>query len=237
MTARALELPDTDWHVRRLYEFAKDLGANIITANYSRYVIDLNRPSTDEGLYKGQFGTGLCPEHAFDGEDIYLQGEKVSDAEKETRIETYWRPYHEKIGSVLSDIKDRFAYALLWDAHSIPSRVPLLFDGELPELNFGTNGGRSCTNELIERVIVEAEAAKTYSLVLNGRFKGGYITREYGELENGIHAIQVELAQRCYMFEESLEFDGDRAPRLQKTLSKLLQAFMSGGLSLYEGRE
>ncbi len=226
MTARARELPDTDWHVVRLYEFAKNLGASIITANYSRYVVDLNRSDADEALYKRRFVTGLCPEQTFDGKDIYLPGETVGADEKKDRIAKYWRPYHDKIASYLNDIKDRFGYALLWDAHSIPSNVPLLFDGELPQLNFGTNDGRSCANDMIEPVIAEAKAGGAYSVILDGRFKGGYITRHYGEPANGVHAIQLELAQRCYMSEESLKFDEELASQLQQLLSRVLQAYL-----------
>ena len=227
MTERARELPDTDWHVIRLYEFAKTLGASMIAANYSRYVVDLNRSQSDEALYNSRFVTGLCPEQSFDGEDIYLPGETVGDDEKRDRIEQYWRPYHDKIASSLSDIKDQFGYALLWDAHSIPSTVPKLFDGELPQLNFGTNDGRSCASEMIEPVIAEAKASGGYSVILDGRFKGGYITRHYGEPANDVHAIQLELAQRCYMSEESCKFDDKLASQLQLVLSKVLQVYLA----------
>lgn len=235
MTKRARKLPDTDWHVGRLYEFANDLGANVIAATHSRYVVDLNRASTDEVLYEDQFVTGLCPEKMFDGGAIYLPGEKVSDEEKEQRIEDYWRPYHDKVVSVLSDIKAIHGYALLWDAHSIPSRVPLLFDDELPELNFGTDGGQSCANDVIDAVLAEARTFEDYSMILDGRFKGGFITRQYGNPANDVHAIQLELAQRCYMIEDSWGFDDDLASRLQNALSKLLQTFIKRAASRYEG--
>lgn len=237
MTAHARELPDTDWHVCRLYEFSKSLGASVITANYSRYVIDLNRSHRDEVLYKNQVVTGLCPEMTFGGEDIYLPGQNVSTDEKSDRIENYWRPYHDKVASSLKRIKEEFGYALLWDAHSIPSKVPLLFDGELPELNFGTNDGRSCENAMITAVMVEAQAGENFSVVLDGRFKGGYITRQYGEPSDDVHAIQLELAQRCYMIEESCRFDDQRASQLQGILSKVLQVFISNAASRYEDAE
>ncbi len=237
MTERARELPDTDWHVVRLYEFAKIMGASVISANYSRYVVDLNRSDADEALYNSRFVTGLCPEQTFDGEDIYLPAKTVGADEKENRIAKYWRPYHDRIASSLSEIKDRFGYALLWDAHSIPSKVPLLFDGELPQLNFGTNDGRSCASEVIDAVMAEAQACESYSSVLDGRFKGGYITRQYGEPANDVHAIQLELAQRCYMSEESRKFDGKLASQLQQVLSKVLQAYMASGASQSKGPE
>ncbi len=235
MTERALELPDTDWHVIRLYEFAKALGASIIAAKISRYVVDLNRSHADEALYDSRFVTGLCPLQSFAGENIYRPGQTVGSDEKEDRIAQYWRPYHDKIASSLSDIKDRFGYALLWDAHSIPSTVPLLFDGELPQLNFGSNGGRSCASEVINAVMAETTACESYSSVLDGRFKGGYITRHYGEPANDVHAIQLELAQRTYMSEQSLQFDEKLASQLQQVLSKLLQAYLAGGTSKFKG--
>jgi len=228
MTECGREIPDTDWHVVRLYGFARTLGAGIIAANYSRYVVDLNRSYADDTLYEGRLSTGLCPEQTFDGEDIYRPGQSVASGEKEERIERYWWPYHEKIASSLNAIKDQFGYALLWDAHSIPSNVPRLFDGELPQLNFGTNGGRSCASDLIEPVMAEAKASGNYSVILDGRFKGGYITRHYGDPADGVHAIQLELAQRCYMSEESLDFDDKLASQLVKLLSKVLQAYLAG---------
>jgi N-formylglutamate amidohydrolase len=236
MTERARELPDTDWHVDKLYQFAKGMGAGVIKANYTRYVVDLNRASNDETLYKDQFTTGLCPLKTFDGEDIYLQDQHVSDAERRDRVEKYWLPYHDRITSALTSIKRTFGYALLWDAHSIPSKVPLLFDGELPELNFGTNDGRSCAGDIVNAVTAEA-ALKAYSSVLNGRFKGGYITRQYGDPANDIHAIQLELAQRCYIIEETWSFDDDRATRLQSALSGSLQTYISSAASYYTGQE
>jgi N-formylglutamate amidohydrolase len=235
MSKQALELPDTDWHVSRLYDFAGDLDASVVAARYSRYVVDLNRASNDEALYDVEFVTGLCPEKTFEGRDIYLPGLTVTEDEKRQRVESYWQPYHDRIASSLSEIKERFGYALLWDAHSIPSRVPLLFDDELPELNYGTNDGRSCANELIEAVIAQSGAAGKYSMVLNGRFKGGYITRHYGEPGTDIHAIQLELAQRSYMDEKTQNYDVERASQLQSILSKVLQAYLSSAASFYEG--
>ncbi len=237
MTEHGRGLPDTDWHVVRLYGFAKTLGASVIAANHSRYVVDLNRSDADEALYRSRFVTGLCPEKTFDGEAIYLPGKTVGADEKKERIDQYWRPYHDRISSSLSDIKDRFGYTLLWDAHSIPSKVPLLFDGELSQLNFGTNDGRSCAIELIDAVKDEADACESYSSVLDGRFKGGYITRQYGQPANDVHAIQLELAQRSYMNEKSRRFDDNLASHLQQVLTQVLQAYLASAASHYEGSE
>ncbi len=219
-------LPDTDWHVRELYAFAAELGASVIMANYSRYVVDLNRPPSDESLYEGQLATGLCPASTFAGQDIYLQGESVSSEEQESRIRSYWRPYHDKISGTLKQIRDEFGYALLWDGHSIPSEVPLLFDGVLPDLNIGTNGGLSCAPNITATVAAVAEGSP-YSSVVNGRFRGGHITRNYGEQASGTHAIQLELTQRNYMDEKNLEYDAGRAVRLVDTIKNMLETFES----------
>ncbi len=137
MTNEGRAMPDTDWHVAELYSFASSIGASLISANYSRYVVDLNRSADDEILYPGQLVTGLCPQHSFSGAALYLDG-AFDVAEQSQRVEQYWRPYHAKIRDVLESIRQRHGVALLWDAHSIPSVVPRLFAGELPELNLGS---------------------------------------------------------------------------------------------------
>lgn len=226
MTNTGRALPDTDWHVRRLYGFASELGASVVVANYSRYVVDLNRPADDSALYEGQSATGLCPLKTFAGDDIYSSTESISAKEHSRRVRNYWKPYHEKLAQTISGIRERFGYTLLWDAHSIATEVPLLFDGQLPDLNIGTNGGQSAGAGLEAAVMAVADASQ-YSSVLNGRFKGGHITRCYGNPGNGVHAIQLELAQRTYMDEMSLEFDEKRAARLRSTIIDMLAAFQT----------
>lgn len=228
MTPAGLAVPDTDWHVAELYDFARDLGASLQVANYSRYVIDLNRSATDDVLYPGNIVTGLCPEQTFSGENIYSKG-GVTKEEKLARVSIYWRPYHARLKSTLAAMRAKHGYALLWDAHSIPSIVPRLFDGELPELNIGTNSGQSCAAS-IEAAVVEAASASPYSTVLNDRFKGGYITRHYGDPEDRVHAMQLEIAQRAYMDETTMGFDAEKAGRLRATLRRLLEAFLSAAL-------
>ena len=226
MTEAALALPDTDWHLDRLYDFATDHGASVLLAKHSRYVVDLNRPPSDESLYENQVATGLCPRQTFAGQEIYRDGEVVGDDEQKGRIAAYWQPYHGKISATLQQIRERFGYALLWDAHSIPGEVPLLFEGVLPDLNIGTNGGLSCAANFTAAVATVAEDSP-YSSVVNGRFRGGHITRNYGAPARGIHAIQLELTQRNYMDEKILEFDSGRAVRLVDTIKKMLQTFES----------
>ena len=224
MTAKSLSLPDTDWHVARLYDFATDLGASLIVANYSRYVVDLNRPSDNAALYDGQHATGLCPRYSFSGQPLYVDDRPVASEDVEGRIATYWRPYHDKLAASLAELKARHGYALLWDAHSIASRVPRLFDGELPVLNIGTWDERSC-GTCVSAALLDVAESSPYTAVLNGRFKGGYITRHYGSPENDVHAVQLEIAQRAYMNEESGAYSPVEARRLQDTLRALLGTF------------
>ena len=172
-------------------------------------------------MYEGQLSTGLCPRRTFDGRDIY-NGDV--DIDVEMRLERYWRPYHDRIAKILRSLRDQHGYALLWDAHSIASRVPTLFDGELPALNVGTFDGQSCEPSRSSAVMEVAENS-LYPAVLNGRFKGGYTTRHYGNPASGIHAMQLELAQRTYMDETSGAYDDSRASQLRDTLRGMLSAF------------
>ncbi len=221
MNETGLALPDTDWHVARLYDFAKDIGASVITARYSRYVVDLNRPADDAALYDGQHGTGLCPTQTFDGQDIYKSDPGIDVAGRLTR---YWRPYHDHIEQVLRAHRARHGYALLWDAHSIASEVPALFNGELPVLNVGTFDGRSCSKPR-QQAVMAAARESGYETVINARFKGGYITRHYGDPGNDTHAMQLELAQRAYMNEQTGAYNESKASQLADTLRAMLAAF------------
>jgi N-formylglutamate deformylase len=234
MTDLGRSIPDTDWDVARLYDFATELGASTVTANFSRYVVDLNRSAADLSLYPGQVATGLCPEQTFAGEAIYRSG-GVDDDEKARRIDQYWRPYHEHIRKTLASIREQHGFALLWDAHSIPSVVPRLFDGELPELNLGSNNGASC-GPAIESAVSDVALQSAFDAVLNGRFKGGYITRHYGDTENGIHALQLEIAQRAYMSEDTGTFDTEMAASLRVTLQNMLNAYLDTATKITSAR-
>ena len=221
MSGAGRSLVDTDWHVSYLYDFARDLGASMIIARYSRYVVDLNRPADDATLYEGQQGTGLCPLQTFGGEDIYEETVNIDVAE---RVERFWSPYHAKLAATLAHLREKHGHALLWDAHSISSEVPMLFDGRLPVLNIGSFDGRSCGASRLEAVVAVAEQSP-YETVTDGRFKGGYITRHYGRPDAGVEAIQLEIAQRAYMDEESRRYDDGKASQLRDTLRAMLTAF------------
>lgn len=227
MTPLARTVADTDWHIDRLYDFLDDLGASVVTATHSRYVADLNRPPDGASLYPGRATTGLCPTETFDGEPLYRGNAAPDEAKIGRRVEHYWKPYHERLDVELHRLKAAHGYALLWDAHSIRSVVPRLFDGRLPDFNIGTAGGASCDPELARRVVATAESAQGYGTVLNGRFKGGYITRHYGRPADGVHAIQLELSQRTYMDEGApFTFRDDLAPAVRPALRSMLETML-----------
>ncbi len=228
LSGAAKPVPDTDWHVDRLYDFLGDIGASVIAATESRYVVDLNRAPDDAPLYPGASNTGLCPATTFADQQIYLEGAAPDADEIGARRETYWRPYHDRLKATLDEMRARHGTALLWEAHSIRSRVPRFFEGRLPDLNLGTAGGRSADSGLIARVAAVAEAAGDYSHALDGRFKGGYITRAYGDPGAGVHAVQLELSQITYMDEDPpYAFRDDLAAGIRPVLRRLLEAALA----------
>ena len=233
MTKEALLLPDTDWHLERLYDFLHALDASVLVATHSRYVVDLNRPPDDANLYPGRDTTPLVPLDTFHREPLYRPGEEPDAAEKAARVETYWKPYHAKLTQELVRLRERYDYALLWDAHSIFSRVPRFFEGTLPDLNLGTADGRSAGPGVGEGLMKKVAG---YSAVLNGRFKGGYITRRYGDPAAGIHAVQLELSEATYMEESPpFRFNDSLASRLRPQLYAFIEEFCRLGRALRTG--
>ncbi len=228
MTPEARRAPDTDWHVSRLYAFARELGASILVPRHSRYVIDLNRPPDDVSLYPGQNTTGLCPTVRFSGDPVYLPGEEPTPDEIDVRIQTYWRPYHAALRGELDRLRVQHDRVLLWEGHSIRGECPFLFDGRLPDLNLGTASGTSCAPVRQARIEAALHAQTGYGWVLNGRFKGGFITRHYGDPANGIDAVQLEIAQRIYMNEETFDYDETRAANAQRAIQALIEAALPG---------
>jgi N-formylglutamate deformylase len=224
LTEDARRVPDTDWHVAQLYAFAHELGASVIVPNYSRYVVDLNRPRDDTSLYPGQNTTGLCPLTSFSGEPIYLDGMEPDKNEITARVEQYWRPYHTALAEEIERIGEAHGRVVLWEGHSIRSVVPFLFEGRLPDINIGTADGSSCSAGLQKRLFNVLEAQRDYTFVMNGRFKGGYITRHFGKPSKGVDAIQLELVQLNYMKEDTFEYDTAKATKLQAVVRKLLEA-------------
>jgi N-formylglutamate deformylase len=227
MAPESRRAPDTDWHVSRLYAFAKLMGASVLVPSHSRYVVDLNRPPDDVSLYPGQNTTGLCPAVRFSGEPVYLEGQSPSPDEIAARVERYWRPYHALLAEELARLRAAHGRVLLWEGHSIRAVCPFLFEGVLPDLNLGTSGGASCAPALQSRLEAVMAAQRDYGWIANGRFKGGYITRHYGRPAQGVDAVQLELAQSNYMDEDSFEWDQARAARLQPLLRSLLEAALA----------
>lgn len=225
LTDQARAVPDTDWHVDRLYDFLADLDATVLVARWSRLAIDLNRPPDGASLYPGQAGTGLCPVELFDGTPVYRDGKAPDETEIAQRRAKYWQPYHDAIAAELQRIKAKHGRALLWDAHSIAPVIPRLFDGRLPDHNIGTAKGASCAPGMGEAVLKAARGCQDYSSVLNGRYVGGYITRHYGRPDQGIDAIQLELSQGAYMDgAPTFRFDETRARALRPALKAMMRA-------------
>jgi N-formylglutamate deformylase len=221
-------MPDTDWHVDKLYDFARGLGASIIKANYSRYVVDLNRSPDSASLYVGNPTSPVCPTETFGGSFIYMAGQEPDDREIAARIEEYWRPYHDRIAVELMALRTAHGRALLWDAHSIASEIPSLFAGVLPEFNLGTRDGASCPRGLGDALLDIVLGDGEFGAVLNGRFKGGYITDHYGKPTDGVYAVQLELARRAYMNEQLEQvWEAQHAQRAQVLIEKLLRKFLT----------
>jgi len=228
MTAAASVKADTDWHVDRLYDFAPALGISVLSARFSRYLIDLNRDPENLPLYAGANNTELCPTSTFDEEPLYPPGGQPDAAEIARRRETFWRPYHDRLRAELQRLVARHGTCVLWEAHSIRSLVPRFFQGRLPDLNFGTANGASAAPELMDRVAALAAGQGTYSHVVNGRFKGGYITRAYGRPAEGVHAIQLEKAQIAYMDETPpFAYRPEKADRLKALLRPLIETALA----------
>jgi formiminoglutamase len=221
---------DADWWIHRLYDFAPELGATTVRTAISRTVIDVNRDPSGASLYPGQATTELCPTTTFDGEPLYREGGAPDEAEIARRREAYFEPYHAALAAELDRLRASHGKVVLYEAHSIRSRIPRLFDGELPNFNIGTNSGASCDTALAEAVEAACDASG-FSRVTNGRFKGGWTTRHYGRPETGVHAVQMELACRGYMDETPVEpdlwpspYDPARAAAMRGALCKVLNA-------------
>jgi len=234
--ARALQVEDTDWHLGQLYDFLPAMGASVLQPRYSRYVIDLNRPPDDAPMYPGASNTELCPTRFFTGDALYVEGCAPDVAARAQRRSDYWQPYHDALQAELRRLVQAHGYALLWDAHSIRSAIPWLFEGTLPALNIGTANGDSAHEVIAQSVMQVCRTAGPWSHVLNGRFKGGYITRRYGRPADHVHALQLEMCQNLYMQEAPpFAYDAALAAQVQPQLLAMLQAALSAGSALYTG--
>jgi N-formylglutamate deformylase len=224
MTPAALQVADTDWHVGKLYDFAAGLGASVLCATHSRYVVDLNRDPAGGVLYPGADNTEIVPITTFEREPIYRPGEEPDADEIAGRVETYWNPYHARLAEALAELRARFGTAVLFDGHTIKSEVPRFFEGRVADLNIGTAEGAAADDGL-RRTVHRLLDASPYDTVLDDRFTGGYITRHYGRPAEGVNAVQLELTWRCYMDEAPpFTYLPDRAAGLKAVLRPMLEA-------------
>lgn len=223
LNARGRELTDTDWHIARLYDGLLP-RATTVRATFHRYVIDANRDPEDVSLYPGRNTTSLCPVTDFDGRAIWRDGAAPGSDEIAARRWDFHAPYHRALGEQIERVRAAHGVAVLYDCHSIRSRIPFLFEGTLPVFNIGTAGGQSCAAEIEQEAVQNCAAADAYDHILNGRFKGGWTTRRYGRPARGVHAIQMELAQRAYMDEAApWTYREERAAAVRPYLQTLLQ--------------
>lgn len=223
LTPIGRQLRDTDWHVPQLYAALLE-NATTVRANFHRYVIDANRPPDGTPLYADHPTSELIPLKTFDGEPIWQA--LPDDDDLASRLAKFYRPYHDALSAELQRVRSTHGVALLFDCHSIRSRIPRLFDGVLPVVNVGTYDGRSCAPELVEAARRACAEQNGFDYVVDGRFKGGWTTRQYGTPEQGVHALQMELAQRAYLESERHPFAyrEDKAEPLRRLLRSVLRA-------------
>ena len=228
LTPAGLGVPDTDWHVDKLVDFVTSMGATLMVASHSRIVVDLNRDPSGDALYPGASNTGICPTATFHDEPIYQAGLDPDRATIASRVEQFWSPYHAQLQTEIARIKAQHGFCILLDAHSIVSEAPRFFAGRLHDLNLGTADGQSCAPSLAQAAFDVLTHAEGFTAVHNGRFKGGFITRHYGAPRNHVHALQLEMAQCCYMDEgRPQHYDRVRAARLKDILRTLLRQLMA----------
>jgi N-formylglutamate amidohydrolase len=227
LTPTARTMPDTDWHVEKLFAFARDAGVTLFVATHSRYVVDLNRDPSGAALYPGADNTELCPTRTFANQPLYVDGRGPDAREIAARRSEYFDPYHAQLAIEIERVRVRHGYAILLDGHSIRSEVPRFFAGRLPDLNLGTVDGASCAPSVQGAADMVLAGAAAFTTVVNGRFKGGYVTRHYGDPARGVHALQLEIAQACYMDENPpYPWDAGRAAPLIDVLSRLVAALL-----------
>lgn len=219
-----LKLADTDWHLHRLYEGLLP-NATVVRATFHRYVIDANRDPEGISLYPGQNTTTLVPLTDFDGQPIWKEGAEPTEADIVARRDAFHRPYHAALAAEVERVRAEHGVAVLYDCHSIRSRIPFLFDGRLPDFNIGTDGGVTCDAAIETATVAASAAAEGYTHVLNGRFRGGWTTRHYGRPRDNVHAIQMELAQVNYLATETVPFayDEARADQVRAPLKTILE--------------
>ena len=222
---------DTDWFIHQLYDFAPEMGITMITAKYSRWVIDLNRNPDSQPLYNdGRIITELCPTKSFAGEELYEEGKQPDTEEVKRRLDVYYWPYYQKIQSILDGIIEEFGYALFWDAHSIRKYVPLIRKDDFPELILGDNDGKTADQQLVDSTLGILNQ-RGHQINYNDPFKGGHLTRYFGKPEKNQHALQLEMTKVNYMNDEEKEYHPQRAGRMRESLHMVFKGLLEAKLS------
>jgi N-formylglutamate deformylase len=224
---------DADWRLDELYNFAGALGATLVRTRLSRSIIDVNRDPSGASLYPGHATTELCPTTTFDGEPLYRPAQAPDAAQIDERRRLYFDPCHAALSDEIARLRRHHRRVGLFDAHSIRSVIPRLFDGQLPVFNLGTNSGASCSPEL-RKTVGAVLVASGQSSIVDGRFKGGWITRAYGRPSEGVEALQLELACRAYMHEPErpapenwpTPIEEKRAAPTRATIKRVLEAML-----------
>ncbi|RWM76661.1 MAG: N-formylglutamate deformylase [Mesorhizobium sp.] len=232
LMSRWLGRRDADWWIDKLYDFAEEFGATVVHTAISRTVIDVNRDPSGASLYPGQATTGLCPTETFDGDPLYRAGEEPGPSEVDERREKYFVPYHAALQAEIDRLRALHQKIVVYDCHSIRSVLPRLFEGTLPVFNLGTNDGKSA-DPALQAMVDEILAGTGETYVVNGRFKGGWITRNFGQPQNNVHALQMELSNRGYMREPEgkgtpdnwpVPYDPAFAAPIRATLKRILES-------------
>ncbi|MEQ8926016.1 MAG: N-formylglutamate amidohydrolase [Fulvivirga sp.] len=218
---------DTDWFIHQLYDFAPEMGITMITAKYSRWVIDLNRNPDSQPLYNdGRIITELCPTKSFAGDEIYQKGKQPDEREVKSRLENYYWPYYHKIQELIDSLKEEFGYIIFWDAHSIRKYVPLIRKEEFPSLILGDNESATASKNLSEMTLKTLEN-RGHQVNYNDPFKGGHLTRYFGKPSDNQHALQLEMTKVNYMDDSEREYHKPRASKMRESLHKVFEELIN----------
>ncbi|MBI4952934.1 MAG: N-formylglutamate amidohydrolase [Myxococcales bacterium] len=203
---------DADLYVDEIFGDAPSCGASLLTADVSRYVVDLNRAEDDfdgaavAGGPAGHRPRGVIWSVSSDGQPVLSQ--PLPAAEYERRMTLYHRPYHRALSDLLERKRARFGFALALCAHSMPTprrrerghRAPA---PALADLVPGSRGRTSAAGRFID-CVEQVGRRHGFTVVHDDPYKGGYTTTHYGRPDAGCHVVQLEIARALYMDEEHL---------------------------------
>ncbi len=224
---------DLDLYVDRLWSGVTDLGATLIASQVSRYVVDLNRAADD-----------ISPETVKGGERILRAGyyqdrgvvwrtttaktpvmeKPMSKRAFKKRLDRFYHPYHAALAAEIERVRSEFGYCILLDGHSMPSMGRKGHNDpgrKRAEIVPGDIEGESCDRTL--RWLVEEHFRdQGFSVRSNEPYKGGWITRNYGQPLKGVHAIQIEVRRDLYMNERTFKVRPEGMERLAEACVALI---------------